>query len=132
MKYYPQMWENTNAKNKGQSILTAVSANRDKFKSTYKLISQNDTGKRFPISILEYSNIDKIHPTQKPVPLFEYLIKTYSNEGETVLDNCSGSGTTAIASINTKRNYICIEMDKSYYDISVNRVNVYKQQQLLF
>lgn len=67
------------------------------------------------------------HPTQKPVALFEYLIKTYTNENETVLDNCSGSGTTAIACINTNRNYICIEKDKTYFDLSVERVNTHKQ-----
>lgn len=63
-----------------------------------------------------------IHPTQKPVPLFEYLIKTYTNEGETVLDNCMGSGTTAIACINTKRNYIGFEMDEEYYRLLTKRI----------
>ena len=65
----------------------------------------------------------KYHPTQKPVALFEYLIKTYTNEGETVLDNCMGSGTTAIASINTNRNYIGIEKEKEYVDIANERIN---------
>lgn len=64
-----------------------------------------------------------IHETQKPVALIEYLIKTYSNEGETILDNCMGSGTTAIACINTKRNYIGFEIDKEYYDLSIKRIN---------
>jgi len=62
------------------------------------------------------------HPTQKPVALFEYLIKTYTDEGETVLDNCIGSGTTAIACINTGRNYIGIEKDENYYDIANKRI----------
>ena len=57
-----------------------------------------------------------INSTQKPVALFEYLIKTYTNEGETVLDNCAGSFTTAIACLNTGRNYICIEKDEEQYD----------------
>ena len=61
------------------------------------------------------------HPTQKPVALFEYLIKTYTNEGELVLDNCSGSGTTAIACINTNRSYICMEKDETYFNKSVER-----------
>ena len=64
-----------------------------------------------------------IHPTQKPVALFEYLIKTYTNEGETVLDNTAGSMTTAIACINTNRNYICIEKDKEYYERGLERVD---------
>ena len=63
-----------------------------------------------------------IHPTQKPVALFEYLIKTYTNEGETVLDNCAGSGTTAIACINTNRKYICMEKDETYYKLMCERV----------
>lgn len=65
---------------------------------------------------------DAFHPTQKPVDLFEYLIKTYTNPGDTVLDNCSGSGTTAVACINTNRNFICIEKDYTYHKKSVNRV----------
>lgn len=62
------------------------------------------------------------HPTQKPVALFEYLIKTYTNEGELVLDNCAGSGTTGIACLNTNRNFILIEKDKEYFEIARNRV----------
>ena len=65
----------------------------------------------------------KYHPTQKPVALFEYLIKTYTNENETVLDNCMGSGTTAIACINTNRNYIGFELDEGYYKASIERIN---------
>ena len=61
------------------------------------------------------------HPTQKPVELFEYLVKTYTNEGDVVLDNCAGSGTTGIACINTNRNYILIEKEQEYYDICVMR-----------
>ena len=63
-----------------------------------------------------------LHPTQKPVELFEYFIKTYTNEGETVLDNCMGSGTTAIACINTGRNFIGFEIDKHYCDIANERI----------
>ena len=62
------------------------------------------------------------HPTQKPVALFEYLIRTYSNEGEVILDNCSGSGTTAIACLNSNRQYICIEKDETYYKRSLERI----------
>lgn len=80
----------------------------------------------YPTSILKYSNSDNrdrgLHPTQKPVALFEYLIKTYTNEGETVLDNCMGSGTTAIACINTNRNYIGFELDKKYCELANNRI----------
>ena len=87
----------------------------------------DDKGKRFPKSVIEISNGDRTkendHPTQKPVKLFEYLIKTYTNEGDLVLDNVSGSGTTAVACINTNRNYICIEQNEEYYKLSKERVN---------
>jgi len=79
----------------------------------------------YPTSIIEISSANqrnKIHSTQKPVELFEYLIKTYSNEGDLILDNCMGSFTTAVASINTNRNYIGFEMDKGYYDLGCKRV----------
>lgn len=77
----------------------------------------------YPHSILEYSTDQLgIHPTQKPVALMEYLIKTYTNEGETVLDNCIGSGTTGVACLNTNRNFIGIEKEKTYFDIATNRI----------
>jgi methylase of polypeptide subunit release factors len=68
-------------------------------------------------------NADKVaHPTQKPVALCEYMIRTYTNEGETVLDNCMGSGTTGIACMNTGRNFIGIEKDPKYFEIARNRI----------
>ena len=67
-----------------------------------------------------------LHPTQKPFPLMEYLIKTYTNENETVLDNCMGSGTTAIACLNTNRKYIGFELDKNYFDIANERIKLLK------
>lgn len=78
-----------------------------------------------PKNILKYENRNggrKYHPTQKPVALFEYLIKTYTNEGETVLDNCIGSGTTAIAAIRTGRNFIGIEQEPEYVQIARQRI----------
>lgn len=77
----------------------------------------------YPTQLLEFSHDkEKIHPTQKPILLFEYLIKTYTYEGDVVLDNCIGSGTTAIACINTNRNYIGFELEKRYYDLANQRV----------
>lgn len=87
-----------------------------------------DSNFKNPESIIYFKNEIGLHPTQKPVALFEYLIKTYTNEGMLVLDNCSGSGTTAIACINTNRNYICIEKDETYFKLSVDRVNNHTQQ----
>ena len=66
---------------------------------------------------------DKLHPTQKPVALFEYLIKTYTNEGDLVLDNCAGSGTTGVACKNLNRNFIGIELDPEYFKIAENRID---------
>ena len=82
---------------------------------------------KYPKSIKEFSTANRtiklLHPTQKPVSLFEYLIKTYTNEGETVLDNCMGSGTTAIACLNTKRNFIGFELNEEYYNMSLKRIS---------
>lgn len=81
---------------------------------------------RYPRSIQRFSSDTqkcKLHPTQKPVALLEYLIKTYTNEDETVLDNCMGSGSTGIACLRTNRNFIGIEKDGKYFDIACNRIN---------
>jgi len=88
-------------------------------KSDYK---QTKSG--CPKSILSFgtNNTKNVHPTQKPVPLLEYLIKTYTNEGETVLDNCFGSCSTGVACLNTNRSFIGIEMDKTYFDIGSQRM----------
>ena len=77
----------------------------------------------YPTQVLEMTGERGLHPTQKPVALFEYLIRTYTNEGDTVLDNCAGSGTTGVACRNTGRNYILIEKEKVYYDIIKERLN---------
>ena len=95
-----------------------------------------DTGTRLPISILPFKapyspkrnsktmNGDyRLHPTQKPVALCEYLIKTYTDESETVLDNCMGSGSTGVACINTNRNFIGYELDEKYFEIAEKRLN---------
>lgn len=80
----------------------------------------------YPRTIQKFSyDKQKLHPTQKPVALFEYLIKTYTNEGETVLDNCMGSGTTAIACLNTNRNYIGFELEKEYFEKINHRIKSY-------
>ena len=85
-----------------------------------------DVGLVNPSSVLLFNVVPnrngKLHPTQKPVPLFEYFIKTYTNENDIVLDNCIGSGTTAIACIDTNRNYIGFELDEGYFDIANSRI----------
>ena len=79
----------------------------------------------YPKHLLEFKNDaarNRLHPTQKPVKLLEYLIKTYTNEGETVLDNCMGSGSTGAACINTGRKFIGFELNKKYYSVAVRRI----------
>lgn len=85
----------------------------------------NDNGTRNPIELLEFNRDilkSNLHPTQKPLALCEYLIKTYSNENDLVLDNCAGSGTTLLAAKNLGRQFIGIEKEKEYYDICLNRI----------
>ena len=78
----------------------------------------------YPRSVVGFSGEhNPTHPTQKPVALMEYLIRTYTNEGETVLDNCMGSGTTGVACVNTNRNFIGIEKDTTYFQIAKDRIN---------
>ena len=85
---------------------------------------------KFPTSIVTFEKVHPsltIHPTQKPVELFEWLIKTYTNKGETVLDNCMGSFTTAISCINTNRNYIGFENDNKYFALGQERVRLHNE-----
>jgi site-specific DNA-methyltransferase (adenine-specific) len=92
-------------------------------------------GRRYPKSVIKFTremhrDKDNHHPTQKPVALLEYLIKTYTIEGETVLDNTMGSGSTGVACVNTGRRFIGIEMDDKYFEIAKNRIE--KAQEKLF
>lgn len=87
------------------------------------MVRTENTGERYPLTILKFKrDKEKLHPTQKPVALLECLIKTYTNEGEIVLDNCMGSGSTGVACINTNRNFIGIEKDENYFNIACNRI----------
>jgi site-specific DNA-methyltransferase (adenine-specific) len=79
-------------------------------------------GKRYPNTVLDFARETGLHPTQKPVSLFEYLIRTYTNEGETVLDCCMGSGTTGVACMNTGRRFVGIERDEAYFAIARQRI----------
>jgi len=84
---------------------------------------------RYPKAIIKFNRIrDGLHPTQKPVALLEYLIRTYTNEGDMVLDNCMGSGSTCVAAINTNRHYIGIEKEHRYFDIAQERIRQTKGQ----
>ena len=101
--------------------------NQDNASSNYgeQKATNYESDKRYPRSvqlIAKDNKNKKLHPTQKPVALFEYLIKTYTNEGELVLDNCAGSGTTAIAAENTNRKWVCIEQLEEYYSKAIDRI----------
>ena len=89
------------------------------------------THTNYPKSIVSVKPERGIHPTQKPVALLEYLIKTYTLEGETVLDFTMGSGSTGVACVNTGRNFIGIELDENYFNISVDRINKAKEKKEL-
>ncbi len=90
-----------------------------------------NSGTRYPKTILRFRyDKNRIHPTQKPVALFEYLIRTYTNPGQLVLDNCMGSGTTAVACINSDRNYIGFENNAGYYDAALKRIAAHTEQML--
>ena len=88
--------------------------------------------KRYPSSIQKFNTEVGLHPTQKPVTLCEYLIKTYSNENEVVLDNCMGSGSTGVACLNTNRKFIGIELDDNYFNIAKQRIETHVPQKNLF
>ena len=94
------------------------------FKSTPVIM----TNLKYPLSIIDVpkEHPQNYHPTQKPVALLEYLIRTYTNEGEIVLDNCMGSGSTCVACVNTNRHYIGFEKEPKYYDIACKRLNEVK------
>ena len=130
--------ENISVFGKGKINYYPIMVERDKPKkskeySRTEIMGGNTTdnkgktlNKKYPQNILVYSNAyqkNKLHPTQKPVELLEYLIKTYTQEGEVVLDNTMGSGTTGVACKNLNRKFIGIELDDTYYEIAKNRIN---------
>ena len=99
----------------------------------YEKVETISNGERYPIDIIQFNrDAGGFHPTQKPVSLLRYLVLTYTNEGDTVLDNCSGSGTTAVACVKEKRHFICFEKDETYWKKSVERVKNEYQQLTLF
>ena len=118
--YNPQMTEGAYYKRKrydGEIL------NTDCFNSKF-IRKDSESNKRYPKSIIKIPRDERqVHPTQKPVALFEYLIRTYTDEGDLVLDNCAGSGTTGVACINTNRNYILIEQEEEYCEIIKRRID---------
>lgn len=113
-------------KEKGKPYLKNRVSNRTTNYGKFKLLSTNNNGDRYPKSILKFNNDSQngssLHPTQKPTALLEYLIRTYTNENQTVLDNTMGSGSTCLAAKNTNRKFIGIEKEENYFDIAVKRI----------
>ena len=122
--YNPQMVERkekNKRRNKPRGLENQVWDIKNNGKYSERVLSgTNDL--IYPNSILEFSMERGLHPTQKPVALFEYLIKTYTNEGDTVLDNVMGSGTTGVACKNLNRNFIGMELDEGYFKIAQSRI----------
>ena len=119
VNYFPIMETRGEPRNKG-----GYSNSTNYFITPSKNNIKNNT--YYPKHLLNFSNAsqkNKLHPTQKPVKLLEYLIRTYTKENEVVLDNCMGSGSTGVACVNTKRNFIGIELDENYFNIAKNRIN---------
>lgn len=126
--YNPQGVEKCYKPHKSQNIVSSI------YSTTTKKYLQTSTN--YPKNLLEVDGIvngqNRLHPTQKPVALLEYLIKTYSNEGEIVLDSCMGSGSTGVACINSNRDFIGIGLDNKYFEIAKDRIEKVANQNILF
>lgn len=138
-RYNPIMTERTEAELKRLSKKSVLTVGSDASGAAYGYSGNREDNKlKYPNNILNFKSVfnrskEKTpHPTQKPVDLLEYLIKTYTNEGETVLDFTMGSGSTGVACVNTNRNFIGIEMDDKYFDIAVKRINEAQPKNELF
>ena len=121
--YNPQFSAGTPYKNKAGDPSGATSMTNSY--GNYTNFRNDNEGKRYPKQVLEFPVVERgtLHPTQKPVALMEYLIKTYTNEGETVLDFTMGSGTTGVAAKSLNRKFIGIELDEDYFNIAKDRID---------
>lgn len=126
--YNPQMKKHegklvsNSPKGKHKSIISGIAK---------EVLPYKDSGYRFPNDLLYFNRVKlgaTLHPTQKPITILEYLIKTFTNENDTVLDNTMGSGSTGIACLNTNRKFIGIEKEKEYFQIAENRINNYDKE----
>ena len=121
--YNPQ--KTLGSPNHGVGSSTGNSPKSNNNYGKYTIKPSDKTGMKFPKSIITFKKTHpsvSVHPTQKPVPLLEYLIKTYTSEGETVLDNCMGSGSTGVAAVNSNRSFIGMELDDKYFKIAEQRI----------
>lgn len=133
--YYPQKTKRDKPIKKGGNKQSEAIPIRQSEASAAFGATAKSYDDKHPETIIEFNSRDEargLHPTQKPVALFEYLIRTYTDEGMTVLDNCAGSGTTAIAAERTGRNWICIERDETYFAKACERVEKEVSERGLF
>lgn len=124
--YNPQMVE-YNGPKRGNKVKNGKLGVLVDDSNSKKVKEYHDNGYRYPTQVWKFKRdtlTSNLHPTQKPVALLEQLIKTFTNENDTVLDNCMGSGSTGVACINTNRNFIGIELDENYYKIAKRRLNL--------
>jgi site-specific DNA-methyltransferase (adenine-specific) len=112
--YNPQMRE-------GKPYICTSGRGSTNYREQKSVVTENN-GFRYPLDVIEFQSDKGLHPTQKPVALLEYLIKTYTNEGEIVLDNCMGSGSTGVACMNTGRKFIGMELEEKYFNIAKERI----------
>lgn len=124
MTYYPQTTPREKARITSKNTMYGNNILHTYTKTANGCDEKKSYEVRQPISILRFNTVEKgkIHPTQKPIELVQYLVRTYTKEGDLVMDNCMGSGTTAIACIRENRNFIGFETDKSYYEKSIDRI----------
>jgi len=126
---YNPIMELRDEKNKRNNKPRLNTSNIISTQEFYTKESKGNDDYKYPTSVKYFNSVRKgKHPTQKPVELLEYLIKTYTNKGEIILDNCMGSGTTAIACINTNRNYIGFENDNTYYELANKRIEEHERK----
>lgn len=121
--YNPQFWFSTPYKTSKRERKNKIEGLNGGSASQYCTETISEDGRRYPLNLLSFKmDSERLHPTQKPVALLEYLIKTYTNSCEIVLDNCMGSGSTGVACMNTGRKFIGIELEKKYFDIAKERI----------
>lgn len=130
-KYHPQMGTGQPLHGKGKIKISEKTKDNNVY-GEFKYLEDTRKGstEKYPTSILKFKKLHSskmLHPTEKPVSLLEYLIKTYTNEKDIVLDNCMGSGSTGIACLNTNRSFIGIELDKNTFEIAKNRILSYEE-----
>ena len=137
LPYHPQMQERAESGKERRQYDVQFSTHSTNYaESLRKNIGRYELSElRHPSSVQKFNTscgADHVHPTQKPVDLIAYLIRTYSNPGDTILDNTIGSGTTAVAALREKRHFIGFELNRDYYDIALRRIKLEQQQQTLF